>query len=501
MQNSQKVKYNLAVGILSQILSIVLGILLPKLILTSYGSEINGLITSVTQIYTYIALLEAGVGTAAVQALYKTIGADDKQGTNAVLAAAHRFYRKAGCLYLAAIAAFAVLYPFLVKTDIPTAAVMIIIVVNGLGNVAAFFFHGKYMLLLQADGKNYIRSGLETAIKFATNIAKIILIRMGFNVIAVQTSAMFISFAQMIYISGYIRKNYRWIDLTVTPDWAAISQSKNVLVHQLSFLIFNNTDTIILSIFSGLKTVSVYSLYTLLFSTISMALSMISESIQFLLGQAFHKDRESFIRYHDCFELFFLALAFCLYSVANFFILPFMACYTRGITDINYVDPKLPLLFMATFVLNCGRIPSSQVITFAEHFRQTQNRTIAEAVINLTVSLIAVRYFGIYGVLMGTIAALLYRSNDMILYANRVILRRSAWTSYRRWGINLICICITLYVNTLLPMELTGYGQIALWVVPYGLGSAVLFFGAAILSEPKTARFAWELVRTHFLSR
>ncbi len=71
-------------------------------------------------------------------------------------------------------------------------------------------------------------------------------------------------------------------------------------------------------------------------------------------------------------------------------------------------------------------------ISFAQHFRQTQWRSVLESGINLSVSICAVLLLrgrtelsGIYGVLIGTIAALLYRSNDMILYANRRILHRS----------------------------------------------------------------------------
>ncbi len=58
------------------------------------------------------------------------------------------------------------------------------------------------------------------------------------------------------------------------------------------------------------------------------------------------------------------------------------------------------------------------------------NRAIIEAVINIVVSVAAVQFIGIYGVLLGTITALLYRTNDFILYANRKILKRSPKKEY-----------------------------------------------------------------------
>lgn len=36
----------------------------------------------------------------------------------------------------------------------------------------------------------------------------------------------------------YIHKNYGWIDLSVEPNEAAISQKNSVLIHQISTLVF-----------------------------------------------------------------------------------------------------------------------------------------------------------------------------------------------------------------------------------------------------------------------
>ena len=71
-------------------------------------------------------------------------------------------------------------------------------------------------------------------------------------------------------------------------------------------------------------------------------------------------------------------------------------------------------------------------------FKQTQVRSIIESAINLTVSLVLVFKIGMYGVLLGTIAALLYRTNDVIIYANWNILGRKPWKTYRRWIQNTI---------------------------------------------------------------
>ncbi len=497
--NRKRTTYNLIFGILSQVVSILLGAILPRLFLTNYGSEVNGLLSSVTQIYAYIALLEAGIGTAALQALYRTIGQSDRKGTNGVLSATNRYYKRTGCIYCGCILLFAVIYPLLIQSEIPKETIALVVVFNGLGNAVNFLFHGKYKLLLQAEGKNYIVTNLNTIIHVLTNVAKICAISMGYDVVAVQVITFVVSLAQMVYICLYIRKNYGWLDLSVQPDYKAIAQSKNVLVHQISGLVFNNTDTVILTFACGLKVVSVYSMYTLLFSMISTFLNTVTDSVTFVLGQTYHKDRERYVRYLDLYELCYMALVFALYAVAYCFILPFLGIYTRGVTDVNYIDPWLPPLFISTYLLSCGRKSANLTINFAEHFKLTQGRSMGEAVINVSVSLACVFRFGIYGVLAGTIAALFYRTNDMILYANRKILGRSPWKTYRRWIVNLgLFVGVTTGGKWILShIILDGYFKLLLWAAVFCVAFLLLFAGAIALTERDTFQYVKGLVRSY----
>lgn len=501
MKNSKKIKYNLILGILSELLTILLGILVPRFILTSYGSEVNGLLSSVTQMYSYIALLEAGIGVATVQALYVTIGQKNIRQTNAVLAATNKYYQRTGILYFLATVFGSLIYPLLVKSDIPVFTVILVIFLNGIGNVISYFFQGKYFLLLQAEGKNYIKTSLNMCTNVLKNIAKIVLMSLQCDVIFVQMISMIISIIQMAYMHFYIKKNYAWIDLKVTPDYKSISQSKNVLVHQISGLIYNNTDAITLSIFCGLKAVSIYSMYTMLFGMISTALSTFSSSFIFLLGQTFHSDKQKFIKLYDVYEVYYMTLVFALYSVANFFILPFITLYTAGVNDINYVDPILPLMFISTYLLSCGRSAANQAINFAGHFKKTQNRAILEAAINIVVSVLAVQYIGIYGAILGTAIALLYRTNDIILYASRYVLDRSPWITYRRWIINLFIFCILLAVNNVVKIQLNSYLKIFLACVPYTLLTLFVFFITISLFERDSAKFLFNLIQEKLKSK
>ena len=90
--NLKKGVYNIIFGIIGQVLTVLFAIIVPKVIIIGYGSAVNGLLSTINQLFVYLALFEAGVGTATLQALYKPLTENDKNEVNSVLAATHKYY-------------------------------------------------------------------------------------------------------------------------------------------------------------------------------------------------------------------------------------------------------------------------------------------------------------------------------------------------------------------------------------------------------------------------
>ena len=66
-------KRNAVTGLITQLIIIALGLIVPRIMITNYGSDTNGLTNTLTQIFSYIALLESGIGQSTRNALYKPI--------------------------------------------------------------------------------------------------------------------------------------------------------------------------------------------------------------------------------------------------------------------------------------------------------------------------------------------------------------------------------------------------------------------------------------------
>lgn len=494
MSNQRNSIRNLWWGIIGTLITSVVAIIIPRLFIVNYGSEVNGLLSSIRQIYVYLALMEAGVGDAAVIALYGPIGKKDHKATNEILAATHYYYRKIGVLYAISIVALGFVYPAFLDTEIPYSVCCLVIILQGSGNVISYFFQGKYNMLLRVDNRNYVTTNLGTVTSVATDICRIILLMQGKSIIAVQTTYLVFNLLKMLYIAWYIKKNYPWIDLTVKPNFEALSQRSAVIVHQISSLVFSHTDVLILTFVCGLKTVSIYSMYATVYGMVTNVITIFSNSVQSVLGQTYHKDRKHYIELQDTFETYYLALVFALFSITSIFILPFMKIYTAG-ADINYIDWKLPLLFTAYQLLTYGRTSANLIINFAGRFKETQWRAWLETGINLLVSFVGVFKFGIYGVLIGTVAALLYRANDIIIYANKSVLKRSPWPTYRRWLINLLLLCGTVMIFIKIPMHLDSLLGLVLNAVWVSVVVFVVFFVVNSITEKDSRRIAWQYAK------
>ena len=487
MSNSTKSVKNLIFSLFGQIITIALGLILPRLWIVSYGSEVNGLLSSLSQFLVYLGLFEAGIGTATLQALFKPISQKNWDEVSGVLSATHKYYKRTGRWYFLGLLAMSLLYPVISNSSLSYATVFGAVFFSGIGNVVSFYFQGKYVFLLSADGKSYITKILSTVSFIANSFLKVILIPLNVNIVIILAAGFIVQCIPAFYTLWYVKKHYPDVRIDARPNDEALSQKNYVLVHQISSLIFRNTDVLILTTLCDLKIVSVYSMFKLIITQVEQILQIPFDSVNFALGQLYQTDKSKFIRQIDVAESLNGAAYYSIFSVTLFLFLPFMRLYTKGVTDVNYIDPWLAILFILIALFTCIRIPMLQTIMYAGHFKSTLKASIIESVINLVVSISGAIILGIYGVLLGTVAALLYRTNDIIIYSNRKILDRSPWKTY---AVHLVNMAAFLALQLLFPLLIDS-----LWVTSYlrfivaGLVctpiALVVVFGAQLLFFPE----------------
>jgi O-antigen/teichoic acid export membrane protein len=306
-----------------------------------------------------------------------------------------------------------------------------IIILTALPALFSYFVQAKYRILMEVDGRKYVLNNAETVLQLASNVAKILVLLLTDSLVLIQLVYCVIYLAQLVFLYFYAKRRYSWLDLKAKPDFGAISQKNSVLVHQLSGMVFNNTDVILISALCDFKAASIYTIYNIFFTQVQNFITSVISSFTFALGQLFHTDREKFDRLYRMYETFYIMATYIIYTLMAVFLLPVIQIYTSGINDADYTNTWLVLLFVIMNLIANSKLPANGVIEYAGSFAKTRSYAVWEMVINITVSVVAILYMGICGAILGTIAALVYRCIVTVAYANKNILKRSQMCTYK----------------------------------------------------------------------
>ena len=464
------------------------GLVLPRLYLVSFGSDVNGLVSTVKDIFAYLALLEAGVGVASQYALYRPVAKGEKQNINEILSATRYFYRRTGIIYAGITLALAVIYPLVMKTNLDFLTVFIIIMLYGLPGIVTFLTKGKYRPFLEVEGKSYIFGYINTATIVLGNALRLFCLLFTDDLLLIQATYCVPTFFQVIVMYIYVKRKYPWINWKEKPNIQALSQKGSVLVHQISQVIFQNTDSVILSVICGMRYASVYAIYMLFFSNFDSLVQIFVGSINFRLGQMFHTDKERFFKSYELYETSLYMFAFMFYTVMAAFILPIIQLYTKGVTDVEYLNPLFVILFTAVNLLVTFKHPNVQVINFAGKFQATRHQAVIEMIINISVSIIATICLGLIGCLIGTIAALSYRVNSTIIFSRKKIFGYGLFREYKKLIVNgALCAAILIFTGTS-SCEAISYIHVIFHAALNGLWIAALFIAVNFAIKWKTLR-------------
>ena len=171
MSRTRRFVLNAGASAIYQIVIMLIGMITPRLLLIAYGSEINGLVSSVTQFISYFSLVQAGLSGASIFALYQPLAQGDKRKISAIVTATRNFYYRAGLMFLVLLTTMSLIYPLFVKTEqLSPILVAILIFVIGFNSIIDMFLLAKYTALLSADQRHYILS-IGTTISSLLNFA------------------------------------------------------------------------------------------------------------------------------------------------------------------------------------------------------------------------------------------------------------------------------------------------------------------------------------------
>ena len=459
----KKVIINIISSVALQAITIICGFIIPKLIISNYGSNVNGLIHSITQFLAYIILLESGFGPVILSVLYKPIANKDKGTIERILKTSEKFFRKIAYIFVAYILILCVVFPTMVSNEFDVLFTLPLLIIIAISTFAEYYFGMTYKLYLYAEQKNYVISAIQIGAVILNTIATIVLIHFGASIQVVKLVSCLIFVLRPIIQNIYVKKKYN-INLKQAKGDYKIEQKWEGLAQHIAFIVHKNTDIVILTICGSLADVSVYSVYLIVINAVKSVTRSFIGGIDATIGDMLAKgEKEKLNKSFNFFEGYYTTIATILFTSTMFLIVPFIGLYTKGITDANYIRPEFAIIMVLAEFVWAIRQPYNDLVKVAGHFRQTRTGAWIEAISNIIISLILVWKFGIIGVAIGTLFAMAIRTIEFMYHTSKYILDRSIWYTFKRIFVIVFEICvIALIINVIPKVEILSYKT---WII------------------------------------
>ena len=495
MSRKKKLLLNTTLSIAYKIISVVCAFILPRLILSHYGSAVNGLAESISNFLGFITLLEMGITSVIDANLYKPLAEKDYDRVNDIFISSKRFFRRIAYIFIAYLLVLLVVYPLAVKESFDYAYSALLIAIIAISTFAQYYFGISYRIVINADQRGYIVTILQGITIVLSTLISIILIKLNSSIHIVKLAVSLIYLIQPICFHFYVKRRYH-LNTKKKISGEPIKQKWNGLAQHLAFIIATKTDIIVLTLFSSLENVSVYGVYALVLGGVTTVFDALYIGIAPMIGNMLVTDEKAKIdkvfNVYDWISHFSTTL---LFTMCGVLIVPFVKIYTRGITDANYVVPLFAVLLTIAYAIQVLRTPYKTIVHAAGHFKQTQLSAIIEAILNVTISVVAVFKLGLIGVAIGTIVAMLFRTIHFVWYLSKNILRRSVKFFMRSVIIDALCVVAILLPSFLTFKECSNYVEWIVYAIRIGLWGFISCSAINMVCYKQTIKDAFSLFK------
>lgn len=405
--NSRK---NLIASISLMLIMTFLGFLTRKIFVDNIGVEYLGLNGLLLNILGVVSLLEGGFGTSIVYNLYKPLAEKDEPQIIALVQLYRKIYRY---ISLGILLMGLAIYPFLdvfIKDGESLEYVSVVFFIFLFNSIVPYFAAYKWSLI-NADQKQYKLVTINFVYQVGLNLAKLAILYYTKNYILYLVIESLFIVGYNLAITYKVNRLYQYIRTKVKykVDTATrkkiITNSKALFLHSLGGYLMHSTGNIVISSFVSIAIVGLYSNYTLITGYINNFISQILNSVSESVGNLIATECVEYINkvFNTIFLLNFIVVSLSVIVLSNT-INPFISWWLG--TDYLLNTSTVIVILINLYIF--GMRISAQVFKVKSGiFVQDKYSPLLQGCLNLILSLVFVRFWGITGVLLAATVSVL----------------------------------------------------------------------------------------------
>lgn len=483
---------NSTVGFISQLLNFLFTLVTRNIFIKYIGVELLGLNSTLASVLGMLSLAELGFQSAIVFNLYKPLHDGNQKEVNSIMNILKIIYRGVGLFF---IITTILLTPFLkvIITGIDvTNEVVCYFWLQSLASVCSYFLAYK-RAILYADQKDYISKIIDLLCSVVFNTAQCI------SLIVLQSYVIYLllkvmqTFVSNVIIHCYCSRNYSYLKNTKLNKEKLkkiMRDVRDIFASKIAGFIYGSTDNLVISAFVSTVSVGLLVNYTTITTSLKTLINSALSPIIPSLGNHLLDENDNQRR-----EKLFLLNAFIRYLIALVVVIP------TGVLIDDFIifwagsnmllNGSIVILLCIDFYIHLVHSVTCDFISSAGLFNSDKYVEMFGAGCNIVTSLILVNYFGIAGVLLGTVVSqmVFWVGRSYIVYKECLNLGKKEYLKY--WLKNIVqgivaagIAIIVFLIYKKLPIEI-----VLVRFVVGGIVSEAVIFALIIVLFRRNAKF------------
>lgn len=401
---------NMITAVSSNVLTIIVGLVAQAVFIKILGSEYLGLNGLFSNVISMLGIVELGMGSAIIYNMYKPIAENDHEKIKSLM----QFYKKSYRIITLIILIIGIMIiPFIkyivdiesVTVDINVYLVYILFLLE---TICSYILSYKRSMLY-ADQKEYITNIIHMGYTILVNTMQLTFLYFTHDYYLYLIIKVMMRLVENIVISSYVNRRYSYLlDNNVTKldsktEKDIFQKIRALFFHKIGTFIVSGTDNIIISKYLGLVTVGLYSNYYMIINAVQTVINHIIQATRASVGNLLVT--ESKTKQFDVFNKirFVNFWISCFSSICIFVIMDSFITIWIG---YKFVLPtKVLLVLVINFFIVSSRSTYGAFKEAAGIFYEDRFVPIIESLLNIVLSIIFVKKFGLMGVFMGTIGS------------------------------------------------------------------------------------------------
>lgn len=405
-ENSTK---NVISGFICQITVILVGFVVRTVFIRTLGEQFLGINGLFSNFISMLSLTELGIGTSITYKLYKPLADKDTDSICKYMNLYRVLYRIIGVVMLVLGVLMMPIIPHMIKDDTSFFNVYAVFAIYLLQSVSTYLLFAYKSALVKADQKSYIVTNITMAVYIVEYILQIIVLVLFKNFYAYIAIVVIGNVVINLIVSVFVDRRYSYLkkDKKTYPEKSDIKDMFKdcyaLSLYKVNGVVLKSVDNIVLSKYIGLAIVGLYSNYLMVYNHLKELVASFYNGIISSLGNLYAEGEKEktvnvFNQVNYITFILFGILSVGIYAVIN----PFMKLW---IGEKYLLSESFVIMFALEFYIYGILKSISTFRTSMGLFQQGKYRPLLGTVINIALSILLVRKYGISGVLFATLVA------------------------------------------------------------------------------------------------